>query len=227
MHITGRDMIVSASKLGLQGPARNGSSPYPITDGDSLEDESPPSSSLRPASGARFRAMVDAHFDCIWRYLVGLGVPTASADDAAQQVFLIAAAKILSIEPVSERSFLLSTAHGVAANVRRSNHRRREVQAAATLDFRADDALDPEQNAEAREAAAILDAFLASLSEEVRSVFILFELEGMTMASIAETLNIPTGTVASRLRRAREDFQALVRRVQADRPSAGGRGGRS
>jgi RNA polymerase sigma-70 factor, ECF subfamily len=203
------------------------SSPYPVTAEDTLEDgESPPASSLRPASGARFRGMVDAHFNFVWRCLVGLGVPVAHADDAAQQVFIVAAQKILSIEAGSERSFLVSTAHGVAANVRRAVGRRREVQADPNLEREADDTPDPEQNAESREAAAILDAFLASLSEELRSVFMLFELEGMTMASIAETLKIPPGTVASRLRRAREDFHEMARRVQADPPSSRGKGGR-
>jgi RNA polymerase sigma-70 factor, ECF subfamily len=170
--------------------------------------------------------MVDAHFSCIWRYLVGLGVPVANADDAAQQVFIVAAEKILTIERGSERSFLVSTAHGVAANMRRAAGRRREVQA-PSLDLRADETPDPEQNAESHEAAAILDAFLVSLSGEVRSVFMLFELEGMTMVSIAETLSIPPGTVASRLRRAREEFHEMARRVQMDSPSHRGRGGRA
>src|ERR1700678_2145882 len=109
-------MIVPASKLGLQSPPRSGCSPYPIPTRRNLDDvDAPPASSLRPASGARFRGMVDAHFSCIWRYLVGLGVPVANADDAAQQVFIVAAEKILTIERGSERSFLVSTAHGVAA----------------------------------------------------------------------------------------------------------------
>jgi len=42
-------------------------------------------------------------------------MPTASADDAAQQVFLVAARRIDDIADGSERSFLLSTARGVAA----------------------------------------------------------------------------------------------------------------
>ncbi len=43
----------------------------------------------------------------------------------------------------------------------------------------------------------------------------LFELEGLTMAEIAELCSLAPGTVASRLRRAREDFRAQVRRIQA------------
>src|SRR5271155_1991843 len=98
-------MILPASKVGLRGPARRGSFPHHVPAGDSLDDvESAPLSSVRPATGARFRGMVDAHFSAIWRYLVGLGVPVAHADDAAQQVFIVAAEKILSIEAGRERS---------------------------------------------------------------------------------------------------------------------------
>jgi RNA polymerase sigma-70 factor (ECF subfamily) len=228
MHITQREMMAQASDFGLQGPAGIGSYLKPLAAGTQPDDsEAPLSTPLEPAAQARFRSMVDAHFGFVWRYLGGLGVPAANVDDAAQQVFLVAAAKILSIEPGLERSFLVGTAHGVAANARRAHDRRREVQGDTAFATRADQAPDPEQTAESREAAAILNAFLASLPDELRSVFVMFELEGMTMASIAETLSIPAGTVASRLRRAREDFHEMAKRVQAGTPSGRGRGGRS
>jgi len=181
-------------------------------------DDAPPlesNPSVQPASQARFRAIVDAHFNFVWRYLRALGIPQAAADDAAQQVFIVAASKVEAIELGRERSFLVGTAHGVAANARRANERRREVQGDGELARRVDGAMDPEQQTESREAVAILDRFLASLPEELRSVFVLFELEGMTMAAISETLGIPPGTVASRLRRAREDFHEMAKRVQA------------
>jgi RNA polymerase sigma-70 factor (ECF subfamily) len=208
-------MMAQASDFGLQGPARIGSCLKAVDADPKVEDDDAPlSTPLGPAAQARFRGMVDAHFSFVWRYLGGLGVPPAAIDDAAQQVFLVAAAKLVSIEPGLERSFLVGTAHGVAANARRANDRRREVQGDIALASHADHGPDPEQSAESREAAGILDVFLGSLPEELRSVFMMFELEGMTMASIAEALNIPPGTVASRLRRAREDFHEMAKRVQ-------------
>ena len=169
---------------------------------------------LSPESAVRFRGMVDGHFNFIWRYLRGLGVPEANVDDAAQQVFLVAAQKIESVVVGSERSFLVGTALGVAANARRAYARRQEVSDGA-LAARMDEAPSPEERTEAKQGLAVLDQFLESLPEELRVVFILFELEGLTMSAIAETLNLPQGTVASRLRRAREDFQAMARRFQA------------
>jgi len=49
---------------------------------------------------------------------------------------------------------------------------------------------------------------------DLRTVFVLYELEEMTMAEIATTLELPPGTVASRLRRGREAFQTAVARLQ-------------
>jgi RNA polymerase sigma-70 factor (ECF subfamily) len=47
-------------------------------------------------------------------------------------------------------------------------------------------------------------------------VFVLYELEGLSMAEIAGLLELPPGTVASRLRRAREEFHAQARRLRED-----------
>src|SRR5205814_7837271 len=55
---------------------------------------------------ARITAIVRAHHDFIWRLLRRLGLPQASADDATQQVFCIAARRVADIAPCSERSFL-------------------------------------------------------------------------------------------------------------------------
>ncbi len=58
---------------------------------------------------------------------------------------------------------------------------------------------------------------------EMRAVFVLFELEEMPSTEIAEVLAIPIGTVASRLRRAREEFQRIVARLKAREAFDGGK----
>ena len=50
---------------------------------------------------------------------------------------------------------------------------------------------------------------------DIRTVFVLFEIEEMTTSEIATLLAIPAGTVASRLRRAREEFQMKIARLHA------------
>jgi RNA polymerase sigma-70 factor (ECF subfamily) len=168
-----------------------------------------------PGDPARFRALVDAHFDFIWRSLRGLGVPAASVDDAAQLVFLTASQKLETIAQGSERSFLFATARGIAANARRSLMRNRELLDEDALASHVDSAPDPEQIAASRQARRVLDRILDGLPEELRAVFLLYELEGQTTAEIAALLGAPMGTVASRLRRAREEFQSAARRYQA------------
>ncbi len=193
----------------------------PIDIGSSEESSAPPVSRaqvrLRGDAEVRFRAMVDGHFDFIWRSLRGLGVPSANADDAAQQVFLVAAQKLELIAAGSERSFLFSTARGIAANARRSRARSREVPEEGALAEPVDGAPDPEQEAARAQARRVLEGILEGLSDDLRSVFVLFELEGMTTMQMAELLGVPMGTVASRLRRAREEFQAATKRFQASR----------
>jgi RNA polymerase sigma-70 factor (ECF subfamily) len=63
----------------------------------------------------------------------------------------------------------------------------------------------------------LLDGLLARLPEDLAEVFVLFELEELTMAEIARLLDLPPGTVASRLRRARERFDGLCRELEVKR----------
>ena len=64
-------------------------------------------------------------------------------------------------------------------------------------------------------ARALLDEILEAMPLELRAVFTLFELEQLTMAQIAPLLGVPQGTVASRLRRAREVFVEHRKRLEA------------
>ena len=56
---------------------------------------------------------------------------------------------------------------------------------------------------------------LDALPDDLRTVFVLFEVEEMASADIAAALDLPLGTVASRLRRAREAFGTAAKRVRA------------
>ena len=170
-------------------------------------------------SEARFRALVADHFDFVWRSLRGLGVSHGGADDAAQQVFLVLLGKLGTLEPGRERSFLFGTAVGVAANARRAESRRREVLDEEALAQKADTTRGPEELLSERQARAVLDGILRAMPMDLTSVFVLFELEGLTMAEIRGGAYLAPGTVASRLRRAREAFQEAARRFQAGQGS--------
>jgi RNA polymerase sigma-70 factor (ECF subfamily) len=162
----------------------------------------------------RIRSAVDEHFELVWRSLRRFGVPKASADDAAQQVLMIFSRRIDDISPGAERAFLLSTAIRVAADHRRSQKRSREVLTEDRFDDHASSNLPPDALIDRERARQLLDVVLNELPDELRVVFVLYELEEMTMRSIAEMLALPGGTVASRLRRAREMFESIAERLR-------------
>jgi RNA polymerase sigma-70 factor, ECF subfamily len=164
------------------------------------------------AGDTRATAFVRSHFNFVWRTLRRFGVAESDADDAAQRVFVVATGRLDRIEQRSERAFLFGTAVRVADKVRRARSRR-----PAPVD--ADPDLEPspwpsaEELVEQHRARALLDAILDEMSHDLRAVFVLYELEQMTVKDISSLLEIPLGTAASRLRRAREFFRERVRVV--------------
>lgn len=180
-------------------------------------------SGVRPISSAadeRLRGLVEAHFDFVWRSLRRLGLSNADSDDAAQQVFWVAARKVDTIEPGRERAFLFGTALRVASDVRRAAARRPETSSDRT-DVH-DPLPSPEELTERRQARALLDEILDSMPMDMRTVFVLFELEELGVNEIAVMCEIPIGTVASRLRRARQLFRTAAKRYRAKDSLRGG-----
>ena len=162
---------------------------------------------------SRLRQVVSDHFDVLWRFLRRLGIADGDTDDAAQEVVLVLARKLDQVEVGAERSFVLSTAFRVASGFRRAARRRREVDDDELASFESPE-LNPEALAEKQRLRVVLQRVLNELPLELRAVFVLYELEELTMAEIAATLELPPGTVASRLRRAREQFEILASRVE-------------
>jgi len=157
----------------------------------------------------RLRAVVAEHFQLLWRFLRRLGIPPGDVDDAVQEVVLVLARKLGHIQPGSERSFVLGTALRVASGFKRQSRRRREVDDSELVEHESPE-LGPEALAEKQRLRAVLQRLLDQLPLDLRAVFVLYELEELTMAEIAQTLGLPPGTVASRLRRSREAFEALA-----------------
>jgi len=170
-----------------------------------------PSSHPRVAAPAladdrpRLQTALSGAFRFVWRTLRGLGVSDERVDDAAQQVFLVFARRIAEVPPSKERAFLAQTAIRVAANDRRSERRRREAPGGA-LDQHQSPGQDPERCLEQKQRLQLLDRVLDGLPPPERAVFVLFEIEGLSTPEIANLLEIPRGTVVSRLRRARATF---------------------
>lgn len=156
------------------------------------------------------RSWFHEHFDGLWRLVARLGVPRHSVDDVVQEVFITASRRYADIQPGQERRFLIGTAVRVSANYRTRACVRRELAQGDWLEQAASAAPSAEQLLIQKRAREQLEQALECLPEQQRSVFVLYELEGFSVAEIAELLGIPSGTAASRLGRARARFSEVV-----------------
>jgi len=204
------------------GPKKQSMVTLAMSDNDRLVDAT---SGVRPAPeprsaeaaaearSARLRRMVDEHIDFVARVLRNAGTPATEVDDEVQRTFIIAARRIDDVHFGSERGFLLQTALHQAAHARRAAARRREVLVDEVPEV-GESVATPEDLSDQRRARRMLDQVLDDMHADLRAVFIAYELEELTMVEIAGALGLPQGTVASRLRRARAEFQERVRALE-------------
>jgi RNA polymerase sigma-70 factor, ECF subfamily len=157
---------------------------------------------------ARLERMFTAHHVLVWRTLRRRGLDPETAADATQQTFLIAAERLGDIASGSERAFLIGTALRVGYAIGRKVLR---WQLEDDMDRHA---ADVGNLADAQSAIELCDLVLSKVDPALAEVFVLFELDGFSSIEIAKLLEIPVGTVASRLRRAREQFRAGAGRIE-------------
>jgi RNA polymerase sigma-70 factor, ECF subfamily len=175
------------------------------------------------AEHASLRALFERHYDSVARLLRRFGVAHTQLDDAAQEVFWVAARRLTDIQPGKETTFLYGVALRVALNEARRKRAGPPLVDIDELSNLVDEAPSPEEQLGLRQARDLLDAALERLPMELRTVFVLFELEGVPVPEIAELEAIPVGTASSRLRRARQEFAAVVKRIHASLVSRGQR----
>jgi RNA polymerase sigma-70 factor, ECF subfamily len=186
--------------------------------------EHEPALALQADAAYRLERAVRQSYPFIWRCLRRSGIrPDAAVDDAAQRVFEVAAKKRHLIQAGHERAFFFKTAMLVVVEMRREAGKRRETPDEKALLGELDPGPGPDEAIEQRRYRLILDLALDRLPMELRAVFVLYELEGLPSAEVADLLEIPRGTVASRLKRARSQFCKDVRRL-ASPPRTNGAG---
>jgi RNA polymerase sigma-70 factor (ECF subfamily) len=157
------------------------------------------------------------HFRFVWRSLRRLGVRESDTADAVQDVFLVVHRRLPEFEG---RAKMTTWLFGICTNVaiarRRLAHVRREISSEDALlpEDLCDASTDAAAHVERSQALSLLDHVLDQMSVEQRAVFVMFEVEEMSGDEIAELLDIPRGTVHSRLRLARESFRGSVSRIQ-------------
>ena len=182
------------------------------------EIESPPTEAeprsaagLSAAGRQRLEETFNDNHEFVWRLLRRLGLNSERAADMTQQAFLIAAERLDAIKLGSERAFLFGTALRLARTASRTDRR---WVLGDDLDLRADFGSCTEEQADHHRAIELLDRVLATMPEELVTVFVLFELEGLTAPEVARLVGIPVGTAASRLRRSRDVFRTAAAKIQ-------------
>ena len=157
-----------------------------------------------------FETLYQAQFDFIWRSLRRLGVLDAALDDALQDVFMVVHRRLGEFRGDSRlETWLFGIALRVACDYRK---RARRAPLDSLPELLADHRPKPDEQLLKSESVELLYALLEELDEDKRAVFILAELEQMTMPEISQATGTNVNTVAARLRAARREFEQAAHR---------------
>jgi len=153
-----------------------------------------------------FEAVFRHCFDYVFRVACALAGPEA-ADDVTQEAFIVARRRMPELGPDSARAWLFAIVRNVARNHVRGRLRR---QACLRTVPEPPPHAPPDDHVALRQAAELLDAFLATLPEAQREAFVAMELEGLTARTVAAMEGVPTRTIYSRVRVARQAFDRFA-----------------
>lgn len=149
----------------------------------------------------------------VHRVLQRLGVHPADVDDAFQEVFVVVHRRLPEFHPEAAlRPWVYGICVRVASRQRRRRATSREVSSEQGVE--PIDATTPIDSITAKQAREVLSVILDQLDEDKRVVYVLHELEELTMPEIAESLECPVQTAYSRLRAARLAVAEAVRRYR-------------
>ena len=140
----------------------------------------------------------------VYRVVRGILSEASEAEDVAQEAFLRA---FESLKKFRGESGFFTWLYRIAVNeALRARKRRNFAPIEAVPEV---EAPRPEVPDEDGPSLAALERLLGRLSDEFRSIVVLRDVEGLSYQDIAETLEIPMGTVESRLFRARRELREL------------------
>jgi RNA polymerase sigma-70 factor, ECF subfamily len=162
-----------------------------------------------------FRAIFETYGPFVTRALRRLEVPSADRHDLRQEIFVVVHRKLHEYDGrASLRSWIYGICVRMASTYRRSARVRREEacehpEPAISL---GNEGATQDRDLDSRRAYAHAEALLAKLDDEKRRVFVLYEIEGLSMAEVAEEVGCPLQTAYSRLHAARKGMKVLLQR---------------
>ncbi len=150
----------------------------------------------------------------VWRSARRLGVRESALDDVVQEIFVVVHRRLVTFEG---RSSLRTWLFGITLRIVRDHLRstRRKATTDDDVDTLETRTPGPAELAERSEAVRLLHTILDGMDDDQREVFVMAELEQMTMPEIAEVVSVNLNTAYARLRLARQAFEASLARFRA------------
>ena len=154
--------------------------------------------------------LVDQHYESVFRFAYRLSGTSHEAEDISQQAFLDAQRKLDTLrDPDKVRAWLFM----IVRNLYRRRIRDRVTRGEFALEVLADP-IDQKRDSDKRVEQALdsesLQQVLNELPEEFRSVLLLFYFRELSYREIAEQLDVPIGTVMSRLSRGKKQLRERI-----------------
>jgi RNA polymerase sigma-70 factor (ECF subfamily) len=160
------------------------------------------------AEESQFRDIYETWFDDVVKWLYALGAPGSETEDLAQEIFLVVRRKLPTFDGGNLAGWLYRIAELTVRDHRRRAWFRNLVLRRQEIDLTEmpHGGDGPARSYEEAESRRVLQTIVGRMSEKLRSVFVLFEVEGYSGEEIARIQDIPLGTVWTRLFRARKEF---------------------
>jgi RNA polymerase sigma-70 factor, ECF subfamily len=160
---------------------------------------------------ARYQKCVLDHKDRVFRYAYYTLRDAADAEDATQEVFIKLWKHFDEVQVLKVKAWLMRTTYNQCIDMirKRQRTRNREVEIQDYQDFDLDVpvAADPSDRMECQSLGQRIEAAVATLPEKVRSIFLMYEMQGLKYREIADATGIPINTVKVHLMRARKTLQ--------------------
>lgn len=176
------------------------------TTASAMVPDTPPQGAYAPPE---FQLIYLEYGPFVWRAMSYLGVPVSDVEDACQQVFLVVLRKLAEFEG---NSAIKTWIYGICLRVASERRKRASASREAPSAEPPEEEVEPAQEAELerQQTRKRLTSALAQLDEDQREVFVLYEIEQLTMKEVARTVACPLFTAYSRLRLARAAMKRLL-----------------
>lgn len=177
---------------------------------------------FRPSRSKRFEKLLQPHLQALYRFAFRLTGQQQDAEDLVQDVVLKLYPRLDELEVIEQlrpwlnrvlyRHFIDDVRRKGRQTVRPLSEVVESEHQSSFIDSFASEDIGPEAHLEARRVGPALDKVLAALDPDQRTLIMLHDVDGWRQEDIAEILDIPVGTVKSRLHRCRAALRTKLRK---------------